>query len=475
MNNKRLTFIGLIFCFILLVIPSFNMIAPLPDFIAYFFFAFLIGKSTEIVPYLAEAKSAALKLGYVTLARLPAAAVMLMNMHAGRDIVPLFTLVFAVIEAILLYSLITNLFSGLYYMSERCELPEIISPVEFFGKKASSDTVRALTLFFALAKCTLNVLPEFCLLTTENPSLKKFFIESYPVLLIVCMLASLLFGIVWFVFAYKYARNIYKCSDLTLAIEGLAGEEKLAIINNKIRISSFTKTLTLLAVSTVFSFDIVFDNTGGVNLLPHFIFGALLFYVGMRIYEGRGLKIALAVSQLLFTVFGLLSHYFTIRFLDSHTMLELLDREDAKAAYRSVEIFSLLETLSFIALTVLMAIGFRKFLTRHTGIDPSSDGYNRTELQYHRRSALRACVFFGIAALVQILKCLKVFLDAKIELIFSETDVIVTSPLPWLGWATVGVCVLLIGYAFYYLSEVKADVRFKYDKEEKEAKRGLYE
>ena len=54
MNNKRLTFTGLIISFVLLIIPNFNMIDPLPDFLAYFFFAYLIGKSTEIVPYLAD-------------------------------------------------------------------------------------------------------------------------------------------------------------------------------------------------------------------------------------------------------------------------------------------------------------------------------------------------------------------------------------------------------------------------------------
>ena len=195
----------------------------------------------------------------------------------------------------------------------------------------------------------------------------------------------------------------------------------------------------------------------------------------MRLFDSKKIKTGLIVSELLFTVFGLTAHYFNIHFLDNHEMLDLLEREEARAAYLPIEVFTALETAFFLILTSFMAIGFIGFIKKHTGIDPDAEGYNKTERQYHRKMTSGALVFFCGAALVQVLKCVKVFLDAKIELIFTNTDVIVTSPLPWLGWAIVGVCVLLICYAFYYISDVKNDVRFKYDMEEHEQRRGAYE
>lgn len=475
MKNKTLSPFGFILCFILLIVPSFNIIDPLPDFIAYFLFALVLTKPAEIVPYLDEARTSASKLGLVTLMRIPASAVMLMNMYSGRDIVTLFTFVFAVVEAILLYSLITNFFLGLFYLAERCNLPSITSPVSIFGKSVSPDSLKSITLIFALTKCALNAIPEFCLLTTENPTLKRFFTEGYPVILITALLFSLMFGICWLVLAYRYLRGIYNAGGITEAIDALAGEEKLEFIANKNRISGFTKSLTLLSIATLFSFDIVLDSTGGVNLLPHFIFGSLLIFAGIRLFESRRIKIALAVSELLYTVFGLLAHFYTVSYFDKFTMLELLDREPAQRAYLPIKIFSLLEAVSFIALIALMAIGFRTFLRSHTGVSPKSNVYNETERQYHRKMSLRSYLLFGIAGFIQLLKCLKVFLDASINLIFTQTDVIVTSPLPWLGWVTVGISVFLIGYSFYYLSDVKGDVKFKYDKEERDTKRGIYE
>ena len=476
MNAKhRSKYLALIFSLIVLLNPNFNMIDPLPDFIAYFIFAWMIGTAGEIVPYFSETRSAAIKLGFVTLARVPAALIMLTNMYAGRDIVPLFTLTFSVIEAILLYSLVTNLFAGLYYMGERCELPAIISPFKAARRAISPDALKLVTLTFVLTKSVLNVIPDICLLTTENPGLKKFFTSAYPVLLVICMTAVLIFGIIWAFMSWKYARAIYQGGDIAEAVRCLAGEEKLTALENKKRISTFTSALTVFAVSTIFSVDIAFDNTGGINILPHFIFGALLLYVGVRLFDSKRLRLGLAVSQLFYTVFSLLAHYFTVSFLDGHTMLELLDRAEAQRAYIPVKVFSALEAAAFVFLVIFMALGFCAFIRHHTGIEPSSDGYNATEREYHKKMSIKACILFGIAGIIQLLKCIKVFLDANIELIFTEADIIVTSPAPWLGWATLGISALLIGYAFYYLSEVKADVRFKYDKEESITQRGAFE
>ena len=150
MTNKRAFYIVTLSLF-LFSLPSLNMLDVFPDFIGCFLLYALLSRGKELVPYLAEAANAALKLGFVTLARLPATVIMYANMYTGRDIVPLFTLVFAVIESVLLFILITNAFEGLFYIAERTEASAILKPISLFKLQLSPERIRSLTLIFAFS------------------------------------------------------------------------------------------------------------------------------------------------------------------------------------------------------------------------------------------------------------------------------------------------------------------------------------
>jgi hypothetical protein len=131
---------------ILLFNPSANILDILPDFIAYLLLIIVIGELGETVPYLAECKSELVKLSLVTLIKIPAFTVMYSNMNTGKDIVPLFTLVFVAIEMILLYSAISNGFRALSYIGERTDCASVRKsfPVGKNGKSHGWCFVRQL-------------------------------------------------------------------------------------------------------------------------------------------------------------------------------------------------------------------------------------------------------------------------------------------------------------------------------------------
>ena len=163
-----------ILALIFLFNPNVNLIDVLPDCIAYILLILVIGAYAETVPYLAECKGAGIKLALVTLIKIPAFSVMSSNMASGKDIVPLFTLVFAVLEMILLYSMLDNGFKALEYIGERTDCASVITPFALKnGKAFTPEALKILTLIFFMAKGILSVIPELFLLTPEDASLRK--------------------------------------------------------------------------------------------------------------------------------------------------------------------------------------------------------------------------------------------------------------------------------------------------------------
>ena len=166
---------------ILLFNPSANIIDILPDCIAYVLLILAISGVHETVPYLKEARDAMVKLALLTSIKIPALAIMYANMGSGKDIVPLFTLVFVTLELVLLYSLVSNAYLALSYLGERTDCRSVREAFTISrARKYTPEKLRFLTYIFFLARGVLNVIPEIFLLTPEDASLRKKLSEAYP-------------------------------------------------------------------------------------------------------------------------------------------------------------------------------------------------------------------------------------------------------------------------------------------------------
>ncbi len=474
MTNKR-GFYFILFSSLVFVLPSINTLDLLPDFIGYLLLYLLLSRGSELVPYLSEARSAALKLTFVTLARLPATVIMYANMYTGRDIVPLFTLVFAVTESILLYILITNAFSGLFYIAERTDASAILRKIKLARLSVTPEGIEKFTLFFALLRAVLNVLPELCLLSSQNAGLNRTMAILYPILLSVSLIISALVGIIWLIIALKYARAITNGTEIAGEVKTMAGETKLEELKIKKHTGTLTSTLTVLAASSIFTLDITLKETGGVNILPRFIYGLLLLFCAVRLFDSRHIKIALGALCALFTVLSLAMHIVTVNFYDNYTLYELLERADAQAAYLPIKVFAVLEGVALISLTVLMALGMHSFIIKNTGIEKSRDTYGKADRDRHLALTVRAYILFSLVGLIALVKIIKVFVDADVNTIFTHTGMIVTSGAPWLLWVGVGLSLCLVIYSFIYLGELRSEMRFKYGGGTEDTRRGRFE
>ena len=473
MRQRRKAKILLALFFI--AIPNINIVDLLPDFIAYIILYRMISAEALAVPHMHEAKCTLRRLILVTLMKIPMFVIMVANMYSGRDIVTLFTLVFCVIEAILLYSLVTDVFAGLFYIAGRTDADAITSPLQLKDMTFSAEGIRLLTITFLMTKCSLNVLPEFCLLTTFNPKIIRLTNGLYAPLLLLCFIASLVFGIMWFGIARKYIKRIKKSTDLASSIKTMLGDERLEKIKNDLYIDTLTRPVSLLAISSIFIMDFSFIGKNGINLLPHFIYGIFVYLAIKGMSQNSVLKKLSTIFAALYGIFGTFAFALTVGFVNKYRYLDLIESAPAREYYAAIKVFTLLETLSFILLAGLAAYIFRRHITENTGVSPKRKHYNKIERDYHRMNSRRGYILFAIAIIIHIAKCVKVFLDGNVNLIFSNTGLIVTSPLPWFGWMILAASVGLMFYSFIFLSGIKEDIRFKYDKEETDTRRGIYE
>ena len=227
---------------ILLFNPNINLIDPLPDFIGYIMMIFAIGSVAKFVPYLEEFKKSVAILALISAIRIPSFIIMYNNLGSGRDIIPLFTLVFVTLEAILLYQAVENGHKALCYIAERTNAASITSPISIGknGRSISLSALKSLTYVFLISKLALNLAPELLLLTTEDVDLRLKLRNAYPATLVICILAACIIGIVWLVRARAYVKALATNGEIgaaisSLVITGTPEEQRKEKTVNKVR------------------------------------------------------------------------------------------------------------------------------------------------------------------------------------------------------------------------------------------------
>lgn len=465
----------LILCLFLLHNPNFNTIDIFPDFIAYFILARLTKRYSECAPYFAEFRSACIKLGFVTLAKIPAMFIMLSNMRSGRDIVPLFALVFATAELALLYPAIKNGFSALFYVSERSDLHSVTASYKFMGIRVSPEFMEMATLVFVSAKAIMSVLPEFCLLTFGT-DVTIFRLRSlYPVLTVFSLLSVLILGIAWLLLARGYIRAIHKEGGLGDAVTAIAGIEKLARLERERAVKKKLGILTILSIASLFTIDIVFDEvSNGAPIIPRCIYILLMMFAAYAIFEQQRDKRMVLTSGALYSAVSLIQHFFVYNFGSQYSFSDFITDTgvigNARSAYLPVEICAPIEALLALVFSLALARGFVRFLTNNTGISAYSAGYGKRNKEFREQMTIKGYIYAFSPALIALMKCINVFFRANVQLIYSDPDditqpAIVASSVPWFGMVIIAVCVAYVFYSFYFISEVKSEVKMKFSDE----------
>ena len=461
-NNLLPSFI-LFVILLCLTTPTYNTVDILPDFIAYLLLASVVGKYKDYAPYFAEAHSALLKLSLVSLIKIPMMMIMFANMSTGRDIVPLFTLSFAVIELVLLIPAIKDGFSAVFYVGERGGCDAALVGIKLIGSPIRPEAIEGFTVVFAFVKAVFNVVPEFCLLTADTAT-TAMLMRLYPTLVIISLLSVLVLGIFYSVVAWKYFGGIIKSGNFGECVRAIAGDERIARVKSEADIRRAIAMMTVLFAASFLTFDVAFSEINhGNNLLPRAIFVIVVWLVGTVIFEKRWEKLTLSLGALLYTAASLINANHLAVFLGAHTYRDLLDFPSAREDYIPCEIWSVIELVAFTFFTVIFLIGFLRFLRNKTVFVGEGEELSRRAKEAKARITLRGIIFVLLPLLINILKTVNVFILANVELIYStDAAVIVTSAAPWFSALIFTVCVVYIFYSHSFTGEIKEEIRLKY-------------
>ena len=458
-----LTVLSLLF----LCIPNMNLIDILPDCIAYAIFAMIIGSKAKSVPYLAECKSAVIKLALITLVKIPAFTVMYSNIQHGTDIIPLFTLSFAVIEIILIFSAVRNLFLSLDYLGERTDCISARGPFKINRVRVmSTEMLEKITLVYFTVKATLNVLPEFMVLSNDDFALRKQLRDAYPAVLVISILASLVIGLAWFRYAIMFVKHLKSFDDIGEAIRVIETDSRIEVTSTDKLTKKLSGALNLLAVSSLFIFDISFQNFGGYNILPHFIYGLIILCAVITLSDNSTHKMILSLSTVGFAIAAIIHQSLTSGFFNTYQYIDLKHLRSAKEAYAELKVSAVFECVLMLAVLTVSAIIIVSFIKAHTETSPDDPSYTLTNKREHARLIRTTLPLMILSGIINVLKCVNVFLKENVTVLYSATNPegIVTGGAPALNTVIFLLSLSFVVYSFVAVSNLKDAVKFKYSK-----------
>lgn len=483
-KSPSLGLLGLAFLF--LIVPSVNVFDILPDFIAYFIIAKRLDYPSDRAPFFAEAREAFRKLGIATLIKLPASMLMVSfrSKNVGdNDIRALFAITFAVIEATLLIIAVNNLFTALSYLGQRSDNSALISDFRVSkNKSVSVDSLKLLTYVFVIVRILFCFAPELLLLTrmvSESEYLRTFNVARlYPYTVVLGIAVTLWLGIFWSKRFKKYLRAIAREGGLRIAVDSMIDDQRRLELESEERVKGMHSALTLLAIGSVLTLELRFDNLNSVNLVPPFLFGFVMMFALMRLSKFSGGKLKSILTGSAFILTAALRYVMEFDFLEKHGYEALVIDPLAKKAYLTLIAVFAIETVLLTVLSFIYCGMLKRFVISHTGIEPQNERYSRQDKEFHRSLTIKVYISTALCILTwsaKLTDCVLRFFSKNtlvpIEtpinnggLSFSQSGVGVVneSLVPWFGAVLLIISILFIVHSFCFFSQLKEDVEMKY-------------
>ena len=386
------------------------------------------------------------------------------------DIITLVSVVFGIVECILLVGAANNIFRALFYLGERSSASSILTPFppDSRGRVFNSDLLLSFTHLFSVVKCVTYALPTVLLLT-QNPDNSTIALNPaayFTRTMTAAALLSLVVGVIWLIRMLRYTSACVRTGDLTRGLDEMMNESTETTYERKRVIRKIGSALTVFAIGSVFSLDIVFDNFRGISLVPNFLVG--IFILISLIALSRYTKtLAAKISAAVYATFSAVSFLFDTRFNIQYDFSDLLVPGEASEAYNTVEMLGIIEIAAFLVMIVLVTISFAKLIRENTGLSPSSERYTRLDGEFHRSLIKKCCVMSGFAALAMLSQFVNIFVSGDVRIL--ETELYDHSPvtlympsISWFGLVVTATAIAFIAYAFYFTNLLKEEVRMKY-------------
>lgn len=454
--------------------PTVRLFDIMPDFIACFIIARALKFLADRAPFFAEARSAFIKLGIVSLAKLPAFFVLISVRSidvSDYDISVLLTFSFAVIDAIYFTSAINNLFAALFYLGGRSKDTVLIRPFktssnEYSGKTMKPETLKTVTLAFTYFKLVAGALPEMLLLSsTDDTGMLAGHTRGfifYPYVLIFFVLLTIGFGVVYAMLFSAYARGIRSWGKIHEAADALVRDEARRELDVKIEKRRARWALDLMIISCVFLFAMRFDNLGQINLIPICIFAPMLTYALVKLWKSPKQSLPVIISGI-FSFAALLVYQISeFIFLDNFSYDLMVTDKKAKSEYVLTMNTHFVATLIFIIFIVCCAIALLGFAKKKL-IKPDEPGADRLRADRYRSIRRRTVIWSVIGSLVMVCKfgevVFKYFPDVHAIISDKGQHEFITSALiPWFSTVVFVVAGVFLAYTMYLVSSIKDDI-----------------
>jgi hypothetical protein len=112
-----------------------------------------------------------------------------------------------------------------------------------------------------------------------------------------------------------------------------------------------------------------------------------------------------------------------------------------------------------------------KFSVMHTGVDPTSERYMRTDALYHKTMRNRTLVWGVFAVVARLTKTVATQLRTTVKFIFvgigdtlggGTIEPIAEQIIPWFGTVVVAAALAFMAVSLHYFGTLKSDTEIKY-------------
>ena len=470
----------LIFSLIFLLNPNINVVDILPDFVAWFILARLFERAADSAPYFEEARAGFIKLGYVNLCKILGLFLIILvkgNDTSDNNIFALVSFSFCAVELLFLIPTVKNIFTALFHLGERTDARALISPLNatkpnetgsFLHCIFSAESVKDFTYLFFICKCALYTIPDMFLLTRETE--KGYFVNfssAYPIVLVSTIVLGIALGLLWFNRIKKYVNLVMLEGKFFEALDSMRAEDNFGKYELRTRLRSIGTFLTVFSIASIFTLQIKFSNFSDINILPTFVFVALMIIAVFLSRKHTVNHNPCYVSGALAFIVSIVNYIITVVFLSSYTYEDIKEIPSASTLYLIIEILSIIEMLLVIVFLFFIMKMMNTFVLDYTGVDPKSDRYSSMEREFHGTLMRKNLIIFIFGALTALVKCIDAFLNGSVILIFTNTNDVTAGAfyapsIPWFGLVVTVSAVLYIFFSFYYLSTLKDEVKMRF-------------
>jgi hypothetical protein len=388
-KKKKGRFYGcILFSLVFLFNPNISVIDILPDFVAYFILARLFLYPSDCAPHFEEARIAFRRLGWLNFLKFFGFLVMILvkrGNSSDNDIIPLVTFVFAFLEVLLMVIAIRKTFDALFYLGNRSDALATIKPFYIAKIKVRAEDVRNLSYLFAVSKCLLYFIPTPFLLTNNSLSSvgRLNLAKSFIAVLVLSNVIGVIIGVLWLIVMRKYALNIKNEGRFFSTLQKILNANYEFDIKKKIKLRSIANALTVFSVASFFTLELSLVESYDVNLIPHFIYAALLLLAVFKLAPfTKGSKPAY-ISGGAYLGVSAVTYCIQTYFLTEYGYSKLITVSKARAFYPVVKAFSILEFATLLVFLFFIWRMLHSFILTHTGINEDSSSQKSNETYFN--------------------------------------------------------------------------------------------